>query len=208
MRQTCPLCRRRTTGVVDPDCIVCEGIGVIGLGTYGIVHHGADVTGRAVELYLEAAAREATTDLPIGQPRLNALHAAVTRLRDLGVITAPLGVTEPSTLGDPLPTHTLEAAAARAAFLMGATVTPSDAANTTAPPIRYNPDDRPRATGLLPTTSQAGYPSALARVGDPTDALGPDTRAHVYADQAAQRQAHVLASAIDTAAAKRARATR
>lgn len=206
-RRTCPACPRRYAGLVDVDCVVCDGVGVIALHPVALHRQDAAVVSRAVELYLEAAAREDANRLPLGDPRKTALAAAVARLRAARIIEAPLGVSEREQAHAPEgPERRIaDSEAARVVSQLGGSVRPSDAANLDAAPVTYGIHDRPRASGLLPRVSAGGSPSAMAKAADPTDALGPDTRAEVYARMSLDRQAAVLAAAVDRVVATLAR---
>lgn len=200
-RRTCPACARRYAGTVDPDCPVCEGVGVLALHPVALYRSDIPVVARAIELYLEASARDAANQLPLGEPRRNALAQAVTRLRKARVIDAPLGVAdaEPTTNPTRPDTRPIDVEASRLAYQLGQPTRPADQANLDADPILYGIDDRPRATGLLPQVSAAGSPSFIAKAADPTDALGPDTRAMAYDRMATDRAAVVVAHAVDAA---------
>ncbi len=207
-RRTCPACPKRYAGLVADDCPVCNGVGVIGLHPAALYRSDPAVVARAVDLFLESACREAAAvHAPGGTGRLEALAAAAQRLRDARVTTAPLGVAEGDAAYTPEypATRVVDAYAARMSRELGQAVKPSDVANLDAAKVTHAADDRPRAHGLLPRTSAAGFPSQLAMAADPTDALGPDTRARVYAEQASDRSAGVLAHAAVRAADKVAR---
>lgn len=211
--RTCPACARRYAGLVDPDCVVCDGVGVLALHPVALHRSDPAVIARAVELYLEAGARQAATgDEPAtyGLERTNALAAAVDQLRLARVIDNPPGVptSGPSYVPEGVERRAYDSDAFRAAAHLGVIPRGVDAANLDAAPVVYDADARPRATGLLPQVSAAGHQGFLARAADPTDALGPDTRAEVYARQATDRAAHAVAAAVDPAASLRARQTR
>lgn len=206
-RRTCPACQRRYAGLVDPDCPICEGVGVVALHPVALYRSDPVVVARAIELYLESTSREAARVLPPGELRRDAVAVGAARLRAARVIGEPLGVADNSDR-TPEPEGAAERRivdweAARLAVENGATMRPSDAANLDADRVSYGPDDRPHASGLLPSVSAGGHPSALAKAADPRDALGPDTRALVYAEHATDRSARVVASAVDQAAAAR-----
>ncbi|WP_141658821.1 hypothetical protein [Carbonactinospora thermoautotrophica] len=199
MRRCCPACVRRYAALVAPDCPVCKGVGVLGLGAAALHHYEPAVVARAVEFYLEAKAREAAEQLPLGAPRREALAAATDELRYAGVIADPLVSGDPARHRADAPEGTArrvtDAEAARLAYLTGATPSPVDQANLDRPPILYGPDDRPLARSL-PVVSAAGSPTFLARAADPADPLG-DTRAAVYERRARDWRANVVAAAVD-----------
>lgn len=203
-RRTCPACAMRYAGLVDPGCPVCEGVGVLGLHPVALAPVGlkptdAAVVARAVELYLEAAAREAAGQLPLGDPRTEALAEAADRLRKARIVGPPLGVPDRDMAWIPLDpeTRAVDAEAQKTAHLMGQPNKPQDVANLDADPVLYSPEDRPRALGLLPERSQNGYQSQLAKAADPVDALGPDTLTLAFERQNRDHGAQVIASAVN-----------
>ena len=208
-RRTCPACQRRYAGLVDPACAVCGGFGVLHLGAAAL--HDADppVVARAIGLYLEGKARAAHDTYPIGPGRTVALADAVTDLRLAGILT-PVPPGRPPEFAEPTPdtlypaTRAADAEAYALARAAGAHLTPATAANLDAEPILYGTEDRPLATGLLPTVSAAGSPSCIARTADPKDALG-STRADTYARLVCDRKATVMAGAVDRTVTMRAR---
>ena len=90
--RTCPACQRRYAGLIDPECVICGGRGVLGLGAAALHKQEPPAVARAIEVYLEAAARAAQQHLPIGDERREALAAAVDELRHGGLIADNLQV--------------------------------------------------------------------------------------------------------------------
>lgn len=209
-RRTCPVCPRRYAGLVDADCPVCQGVGVLALGAAALYRADAAAVARAVEFYLEAATREAAGQYPPGELRRDCLALAADRLRVAGLIGDPIGVADPEDHHDDTEGPARRIAdyeAARLVAEVGGEVRPQDRANLDAEQVLYGPDDRPRAAGLLPRVSADGWPSQAAMAADPVDALGPSTRAQVYARQTKDRAATVLVAAVDRAVGIKARRT-
>lgn len=203
-RRTCPTCPKRYAGLVDTQCPVCEGVGVVALGAAALERHEPAVVARTIELYLESASREAANHFPPGDLRLDALAIAAQRLRVAGVMGAPLGVAEAEgRIEAPQSPETRvadwEATRCVGLFDTDVVIKPSDLANIDAEQTIYGPDDRPHASGLLPSVSADGWPSAMVKAADPRDALGASTRAIAYARQSADRTAQVVANAVDRA---------
>lgn len=92
--RTCPACSRRYAGLIDPDCVICAGVGALTLGAAGLHKNDPAVAARAVEIYLEVTARHALKSLPIGEPRMEALSAAVAELKHAGLLADSLTVVE------------------------------------------------------------------------------------------------------------------
>jgi hypothetical protein len=209
-RRTCPACARRYAGLITPDCAVCWGVGVIGLGPAALHRSEPAVVARSIELYLEAASRTVAADLPLGDERRDALAAAADELRVAGVIADSLAHGEAAHHRADAPEgaarRVTDSEAARMAHLAGARLTPSDAANLDAEAIEYGLDDRPLAKAL-PVVSASGSQSFLARAADPADPLG-DTRQQVYARDATERRAVVLSAAVGRVGAIKARRAR
>jgi hypothetical protein len=88
--RTCPACQRRYAGLVDPDCVICRGAGVLRLGHAGLHKNDPAVVARAIEGYLEAYLRAVDQMLPIGNAKLEALANAVSELVHAGLILDPL----------------------------------------------------------------------------------------------------------------------
>lgn len=58
----CPSCSRRFAGLVDPDCIICQGRGLLLLGAAAVEQHGAEQVSLAVEIVLEKLARHSLAE--------------------------------------------------------------------------------------------------------------------------------------------------
>lgn len=206
-RRTCPACSRRYAGLVDPECVICSGLGVVGLGAAALHTAPAAAVARAVELYLEAAARDAGARLPPGQPRREALEAAAAELRVVGVLADPptAGPQHPATGSVPVREHhrRVDVIAAQLAARAGVEPTGDDAQRLDADPTLYGPRDRPGAAGL-PVVSAAGHPARLAMAADPKDPLG-STRDEAWARINTEHRAAVVAAAVGRAATLRAR---
>lgn len=216
-RRTCPACSKRYAQLVTPDCPVCEGVGVLGLHPVALAPVGLKPTdpaviARAVELYLEGAARAAADKIPPGDGagRRQALADAAERLRAARIVSPPVGVPERDSHWVPqYPEEkaTTDGSAAKTAHLLGEHTGPTDTARLDAAPRLPGPDDRPRAMGQLPDTSMEGYPSHLAQAADPIDPLGPDHRALAFQRQNRDRRARVIAEAVDPIVDMRTRKT-
>lgn len=88
--RTCPACQRRYAGLVDPECVICQGAGVLRLGPAALHKNEPAVVARAIEGYLEAYLRSVDQMLPIGNPKLEALGNAVSELVHAGLLADPL----------------------------------------------------------------------------------------------------------------------
>ncbi|WP_053207970.1 hypothetical protein [Jiangella muralis] len=216
----CPACTRRYAALVDDHCPVCRGAGTIQLGAAALYRDEPAVVARSIEMYLEAASREAAAVLPPDDPqssslgRRYALAEAADELRRAGVIQAdPDEIsTETRAAMPPSPPspegparRADDAEAAMLTHRTGRTPRPSDRANLDAAPTVYAATDRPLAR-TLPRVSAAGWPSALAKAADPVDPFGSTGRA-ALTRISRERRAGIIASAVDralTIAARRA----
>lgn len=203
-RRTCPACSRRYAGLIAPDCPVCQGLGVLTLGAGALHHFEPAAVARAVELYLEAKARQSRQELPLGQHR-QALEAHVDELRVAGVLasTADAG-------GHPArPTPPVDASSARVAELdayratrqLGASPDPAVLNALTAPELPLELA-RPR-DGRPPQASATGHPSAIATIADPIDPLGPNTGDLELERDTRTHRARVIAASVPAAATRR-----
>ena len=203
-RRTCPACSRRYAGLIAPDCPICQGLGVLTLGAAALHHFEPAAVGRAVELYLEAKARQSRQELPLGQHR-QALESHVDELRVAGVLasTADAGghPARSPVPPDASSARVAELDAYRATRQLGATPDTAVLNALTSPDL---PLDRARPRdGRPPQASATGNPSALAAIADPIDPLGPDTGALTIQRHAHDHRARVIAAATPTAATRR-----
>lgn len=207
-RRTCPACARRYAGLVAHDCPVCQGLGVLTLGAAALHHYGTAATARAVDLFLEHAAQEATRQLALASRR-EALEAAADDLRVAGVLASPVDNRHVTPARTPAPQ---DAQAARVTELDALRLTrelgrpagvPVLSALAAAPiPLE---EARPR-DGRPPQASAQGLPSRLATIADPIDPLGPDTGELDIARRRSEHTAAVVARAVPQAAHSRRRA--
>lgn len=203
-RRTCPACSRRYAGLIAPDCPVCQGLGVLTLGAAALHHFEPAAVARAVELYLEAKARQSRQELPLGQHR-QALEAHVDELRVAGVL-ATIGDTAGHPARTPVPQDASSARVAeldayRATKALGAR--PDTAVlNALAAPELPLELARPR-DGRPPQASATGHPSAIATIADPIDPLGPDSGELELTRDARTHRARVIAASVPTAATRR-----
>lgn len=200
-RRTCPSCTRRYAGLVDPECVVCHGVGSLTLGAAALHYYPAEAVGRAIELYLETRAAEANhTTTP--EKRLGVVEAACDELRHAGVLaTTPDHRAAPTATAPPIPTSLVELAARQYATRLGGTPTTTTTATVDAGPQPLT-RARPHRTAM-PTLSAAGYPSHLARVCDPVDPLGPDGVILENGRKATEHVADVITTSIPEAARRR-----
>jgi hypothetical protein len=209
-RRTCPACTRRYAGLIDPDCAVCSGLGVLGLGPAALHKDEPATVARAIEIYLEARSRDAAGKLPLGESRRDVLAAATDELRVAGVIADTLALGTPARDRPDAPEgparRISDSEGSRLAWLHGANPSASDQANLDAAPTVYGIDDRPLAQGL-PVVSSAGSPAFLAKAADPADPLG-DTRQATYGRLRTERRADVVAAAVTRLIEQRARQAR
>lgn len=203
-RIVCHACRMRFATLVDPACRLCGGLGVLTLGAAALHHHGPWTTALAVQLFIEAAAREAAATLPYAD-RPQALDQAITNLQAAGALarptdrpTAPTGTPRPATTQAQQQTHVT---AHQLAFDWGAHPTPADhkalhAEGNTADLARA----RRTAPHLIPQLSATGNPSHTARAADPIEQDAPNVARTAQAQQAAHRAAARLQPALTEAA--------
>jgi hypothetical protein len=178
MLRCCPACSRRAGSIVDDECPVCAGAGVLELGRAALARFGSDVTSRAVEINLEGAARFALAALNMTPEKWRgALSAAVAQLRLAGVLAG----------GPPIPPQ------AQPVHDDDVPVT----VTLDAPPLVWAVDDRPVSVGAV-GFSAAGYISRLARAADPLDLMGPSTTQVAARRQVVDQEAARLAAAAAT----------
>lgn len=198
-RRTCPACARRYAGLVADDCPICRGLGVLPLGAAALNSFEAEAVARAVELFLETAAREATEQLELASRR-EALEAATDELRVAGVLSSTADAAGYRTPAQAASSPgVVELDARRIAHKAGRPPTGADVAQLALPVVADLSEHRYR-DGRTPTASSNGHVAALAVIADPIDPLGPDV-AELVADQyATDHQARVLSRAVPTAA--------
>lgn len=207
-RRTCPACARRYAGLVDPECPICHGLGVLTLGAGALHHYDPPAVARSVELYLEHAAQHARATLPLAGWRFT-LEAAADQLRHAGILAAhsddagtPAHDPRPA---DPAAAPVVELDAHRATRQL--THTPVTAAvlnGLAAPPLTtLTPDVRPREAP--PTASANGHRSSIAVIADPIDPLGPDTAALNVTRRGTDHRGTVIAASVNPTVRRKAR---
>lgn len=213
MRRLCPACTARRNTLVDPECVICEGTGILPLGEAALSIYSPDVVAEAVHLALEAAAREADQQLTLSDDRDAPLRHAVVLLHDAGIIgrqehTAPPVPPAPRPKRirprkrDTAGQYVIEVTPSELAQQAVQTeLLPLDISLCGAPLYTYTEHERPNARGL-PVLSANGHPSHLARLADPTEA-GSDTRAECRMRRADHRHAVALVEAQPEAARRR-----
>lgn len=210
-RRLCPACQRRYAGLVAHDCPVCAGTGVLALGAAALHHYDTAAVARAVDLYLEHAAQEATTRLPLGDRR-QFLEAAVDELRTAGVLAStadaagrPARTPSP---GDAGSVRVAELEAHRVTRALGRPPTPRVAAALAARPDPALPGVTARRNrGEVPHVSSTGHPAAVPTIADPIDPLGDDVAVLVSRRRNTDHLATVIATAVPKAARDRRRRT-
>lgn len=187
MRRICPACNHRKNQLIDPDCSVCQGRGLLQLGAGAMTLYTADVVAEAIVLALEAKAREADQTLTLSDDREASVREAVSMMVEAGVLAsqdAPLHLAPPPPPPPYKRTRKRDDAGRYAAEFEPSQVAaqcvqtelfPLDSALAAAPAFEYEEHERPNARGL-PVLSANGHPSHLARVTDPMEP-GADTRA-------------------------------
>lgn len=204
-RRLCPACARRYAGLVAHDCPVCAGRGVLTLGAAALHHYDTPAVARAVDLFLEHAAQQATHHLPLSDRR-SALEAATDDLRVAGVLSSTADASGTPARA-PGPTDTASARvtelnAHRLTRDLGRPPTPRVAAALTSRPDPALTDARPR-DGRPPQASAQGHRAALATIADPIDPLGPDVAVLVSTRRNTDHTATVIATAVPKAARDR-----
>lgn len=191
----CPACVHRRARVVDPDCLVCGGAGILALGKAEALS-GPVEAAYAVAIVLEATARDVETR-HAGDPRgamreaPRAVGGALLAMRQRGLLA---GTPSQVATGD---------GTALAQAVSVVPIRPVDWTLIDAPAYAYGYADRPMARGM-PVLSADGHPSHLARLADPADPLLP-TAEDAQARTAARRTGAVLAAASTQPKPKRGR---
>lgn len=188
----CPACAKRHSQLISSNCPVCNGYGTITLGQAALSLHEPATVATAVEIAVEAVARQVDTTMTLSDDRHAPLRAAITMLTDAGIVEHP-GARK--TAHKPRHLHLVvdNTTAVEAAATYVPTVTPLDAVLTLAPAHQYDEHDRPNARGL-PILSAAGHPSHTARIVDPMTP-GNDTAETFRERRAQQRSAQILVEA-------------
>lgn len=199
-RRLCPACARRYAGLVAHDCPVCAGRGVLTLGAAALHHYDTPAVARAVDLFLEHAAQQATQHLPLSDRR-SALEAATDDLRVAGVLssTADASGTPARTPGptDTASARVTELNAHRLTRDLGRPPTPRVAAALTSRPDPALTDVRAtRLRGLVPQVSATGNRSAVATIADPIAVLGPDVSVLQSDQRSTDHAARTIAQAV------------
>jgi hypothetical protein len=172
--------------LIDPDCVVCAGQGLLTLGPAALSVATPTVVAVAVTLALESTARETDRKTSLSDNRTAPLHRVVELLTKAGLITGPGGQAR----GLHAESHS---AGTMARSVTGIAPIELDQILSEAPAFRYTETDRPNARGL-PVLSAGGFPSHLARILDPAQA-GADTRKVVRARNNTELKAKILLAA-------------
>lgn len=209
MIRICPACQHRHAQLVDPDCPVCDGSGVIRLGSGALSIYDPATVATAAAIALEASARAADQSLTLTDDRVRPVRESVNMLIAAGVLAGPPRAPRPprvrprrrNTNGRYAPETTPTALARQC---VQATILDIDAILIAAPHFLYEETDRPNARGL-PLLAASGHPSHLARITDP-ETPGADTYLTVRKRHREEIDARVLVAAAPLAAtARRAR---
>lgn len=189
-RQLCPACAYRENHLIDTDCLVCDGIGILYLGDPALTVYPAEVVAQAVTITLEAAARLGDTTGTLSDDRQTKLREALTRLRTAGILDA-----ETTTLSRAMAskTGTGRPAVALASEIIQDPIIGLDELLPQAQRFTYAEEDKPGRRGT-PLMSADGHPSHLARVCDPRDPT-METGEDVRRRRRKTRQATVLSHA-------------
>jgi hypothetical protein len=157
---------------VDPDCPVCNGLGVLVLGNPALRRYPVEVVSRAVEYALEAQAQHdlTTRGVSLGQARKN-LTAMVARLIQAGVLA---GWSPQGAAAAPMPAVSRAATRRHARELSEESsqlaYSEGTGALLAAPPVTYEEGAVP-VDGSPAGFSRAGYLCSLAKVTNPLDVL-------------------------------------
>lgn len=189
-RQICPACTHRENGIINLECIICDGVGIIHLGDAALTHYTPETIAEAISITLEAAARLGETETSLTDDRQKPIRVALLELREAGILDP-----ETTTLTRAMASKTRanHPAKAIAAEVLQEPILTIDTVLPTAPVHECEVTDKPGRRGL-PVLSRTGHPSSLARVTDPADPFG-DTPTIVRARRRKKRQAADLAAA-------------
>lgn len=189
-KRLCPACSARLGQLIDNDCIICEGTGLITMGPAALAVCPPLTIAVAITLALESSARVIDGKTTLSDNRIAPLRKVVELLAKAGLITRT---------GQPHHSFSSpeETPALIAKSVTGIPPLNMDATLSTAPTYRYTENDRPNARGL-PVLSKNGHPSALARLVDPATP-GGQTRLEVRERNAVELKAKILLTAADNA---------
>lgn len=211
MRRVCPACSRRVAELVDPDCAVCGGFGVVVLHPAALSIYDPLVVSEAVGLALEVAAREIDTRGTLSDDLRAELAGSVAALLAAQIIDRPGPVVSLPPRGVPSNVRQLaprrrgkrapligqamfgESPAVVVETMLNKCPAPYDMTVLNAAPHVYAVGERPLMRGL-PVLSAAGHPSHLARITDPQDTYG-STSKDTQQRAVRNRQARVLVAA-------------
>jgi hypothetical protein len=187
----CPACSKRHAQLISTNCPVCGGYGTVTLGAAALSLHEPATVALAVEISIEAVARQVDQSTTLSDDRTGPIREAITLLTDAGIIEHA-GTRKTSHR----PRHLavvpdLPVVEVAATFVP--TVQPIDAVLALAPAYEYADHERPNARGL-PIMSAAGHPSHTARIADPMTP-GNDTAATARQRRQQARAAGILVEA-------------
>lgn len=188
----CPACSKRHSQLISSNCPVCKGFGTVTLGAAALSLHEPATVATAVEIAIEAVARQIDTNLTLSDDRHAPLREAMVMLTDAGIVDHA-GTRKTSHRTRHLRLVVDDSIAVDAAATYVPTVTHRDAVLALAPAYDYSPEERPNARGL-PIMSAAGHPSHTARIADPMTP-GNDTAATHRTRQLQARAAGILVEA-------------
>ncbi|WP_427017853.1 hypothetical protein ACQCSX_04360 [Pseudarthrobacter sp. P1] len=213
MKRVCTACSRRAGELINPDCPICDGNGYLQLHPAALTIYDPVTVSLAVDVALEAVARDIDAGSTLTDPQAELLAARMIDLETAGLIRRN---PTPAAQHGPGNVRTLRRrqCAGQATLAEVATPTqlaldldpaPHDDALIHAAPFNYAEDDRPMMRGL-PVLSANGHPSSLARITDPVDQLTGTRTRHRDGTKHA-RQAQILVAAIPTTLRKKNRKT-
>lgn len=188
----CPACSKRHAQLVSSNCPVCGGYGTVTLGAAALSLHEPATVALAVEISIEAVARQVDQSMTLSDDRSGPIRDAITLLTDAGVIEHA-GTRRTTHKVRHLRLVTDDTVAVDAAAEFVPTVRPVDAILALAPAYEYADHERPNARGL-PVMSAAGHPSHTARITDPMTP-GNDTAATARQRRQQARSAAILVEA-------------
>lgn len=201
MVRLCPACFYRTEQVVDPDCVICQGQGVMRLGEAAVSTYSIETVSGAVGLALEASARGGASSRYLSEDRLSGIRDTLIMLQDAGILSNEDGLSE-SLAPAVVASRTKSATPASvASYAVQEPIEEIDEELRHAEHHVYDEHARPLAEGL-PTVSKSGHPSCLARLTDPANPLG-DTQKDRIRRYGREYRKKVLVGAAKSAARQR-----